>query len=292
MAHVLFTWELGDNFGHLVSYRGLVASLLADGHRVSFCAKRLDNARTVYGDSAVALRQAPVPNDDASPVCRGLHTFCEILLNNGFHDAAVVARRVAARQDIFAADPPDFLIMDYSPTAMLAARREGLAGAVAGNGFTIPPRVAPLPPLRYWEPADRGRIEASEARLVAIFNEVAGAARPLAAFHEFYLPFVELLRCFRELDHYPRRDGSEYLGTFPIGDYGIAPPWPDGEGDRVFGYLQPSATSEAVLQALAARGNPACVYCPEYFRRGIDPPPADNIRYLDQPMQIGQAVRE
>jgi UDP:flavonoid glycosyltransferase YjiC (YdhE family) len=75
-----------------------------------------------------------------------------------------------------------------------------------------------------------------------------------------------MLLTYPELDIYPERGPSDYYGITDSGEGKAVPDWPLGAGPRLFAYLYSYFKGlDALLAAIAARKQPALVFC-----RGID----------------------
>ena len=292
MAHVVFAWELGGGLGHLVRYRRLIARLCEAGHRVGFIARDHARAAQVFAPSPVAVAAAPW--DETPPAARVTppNSFAEVLLNSGFADPAQLTRRLAAWCALLREREPDVLVADYAPSAVLAARVLGLRAIASGNGFYLPPSLTPLPPLRYWEAADRAALAASEARLLAQLNAaLAACGGPLAgSVAEAVLGDEQFVHAFAEFDHVYERPGAEYLGAWPSAAFGIAPAWPPGRGPRLFGYLDPEVLLPELLAAVAALGVRLCVYAPGVAPTTVAATP--DVTWMPGPVDLEQAAAE
>ncbi len=292
MAHVVFAWELGGGLGHLVRYRHLIERLCDDGHRVTFIARDVERARRVFAGRAVAYAAAPWGDTPLAARVRPPNSFAEILLNSGFSDAAQVAMRLAAWCELLRPCAADVLIADYAPTAVLAARVLGLRALASGNGFYLPPRMTPLPPLRYWQAADRPALAASEVRLLGNLNAALTACggRAAATVVEAILGEDQLVQSFAEFDHVYERPGAEYLGAWPSLEFGVAPVWPPGQGPRLFGYLDPTVLLPELLEAVAAVGARLCVYAPGVAAAVTAAAPS--VAWMSEPVDLARAAVE
>jgi UDP:flavonoid glycosyltransferase YjiC (YdhE family) len=292
MARILFIWEMGDHFGHLLSYRALIENLVCDGHEVVFYVKRIENARRVYDSMGIRLREMPPLKLPPRPPYPRPNSYAEVLLNTAFHDLAQARARVAAWRRILLEEHPDKIVFDFSPSAMLANRTAGIPAIVAGNTFSTPPAVTPLPALRYWEVPDRERMQRNEACLLENLNAcVESSDRRLASVAElFNLPV--LLRTFEELDHYPSREHGRYVGSFAPADYGVPVVWPKVDGPRVFAYLQPCAATSAVLAELGTRSIAAVVYAPELLRKDRPSSHSRRVHYTAAPAHMATTAAQ
>lgn len=292
MAHVVFAWELGGGLGHLVRYRRLIARLCEVGHRITFLARDPARATQVFAPWPVAVASAPWDETPLAARVTPPNSFAEVLLNSGFADPLQLATRLAAWCGLLRDCAPDVVVADYAPTAVLATRVLGLRAIASGNGFYLPPALTPLPPLRYWQAADRPALAASEARLLGHLNAglAACGGRPAGSVAEALLGDDQFVQSFAEFDHVYERPGAEYLGAWPSAEFGMAPEWPAGRGPRVFGYLDPGVLLPELLDAVAALGARFCVFAP-----GVAPATvaaAPGVRWMPGPVDLGQAAAQ
>ena len=294
MAHVLFAWEFGGGLGHLVRYRALALSLLADGHKVSFYARDPQAAAAVYADTAVTVGAAPLlPRPTPPPVPRP-NSYPEILLDCGFHDPAALTACVQRWAAALSAQAPDVVIADYAPSAVLACRALGRRVLVSGSGFFVPPRLTPLPPIRYWLPADRSSLARHEADVLAAMNAALSelGARPAPSVAEAVLGDDTLLLSFEEFDHCYERPDADYLGAWPSQRYGLAPEWPAGAGPRVFAYLDRRVLLPEILAACAAVEARLCLYAPGLTAGELPPAAAAGVWLAPGPVDLSRAAAE
>ncbi|MCC6203254.1 MAG: hypothetical protein IT494_09650 [Gammaproteobacteria bacterium] len=201
MARILIAWEQGDNYGHLLRFRDLIQTLLAAGDEVVFYAKRLDLAERIYGASAVRLEPIPRLDPPRSPPRPGFESLVDILLGTAFHDVAAASLRVRQWQRILAAERPDTILFDFSPTAMLANRSCRIPAIACGNSFYNPPQLSPLPPYRAWLPHDAAALQRRETELLGRLNQSRPSDTPaLDTVADLFLTERMLLHTFPEFD--------------------------------------------------------------------------------------------
>ncbi len=264
MARVCFTWELGQGYGHLVRYRALITGLLERGHDVTFIAKDPARARKVFAGMAVTI--VPIEPGSTPPTERlvRLNSYPEILHDFGFCRPEYLRRQLQPWLRVLRALQPDVLIVDHSPTAFVAARIGGLRVISSGNGFTVPPRVTPMPPLRYWSRREREHLIDHEQLVLDTCNTVLGehGAPALPAVAELFAGAGEWILSFPELDHYAVREGANYLGSFSAEGFGAAPRWPTLDGPKLFAYLSVATLSPELVAALRACEGNLCIHAP------------------------------
>lgn len=149
----------------------------------------------------------------------------------------------------------DVVIADHAPTALLAARSLGVARAVIGSSFNVPPAVAPTPNMRPWLTVPAERLADSDRRVLAVINQVLPPDRGLRAMQDIFAGATCFFSGVPELDSYVARQPGDYLGLQSLSTGTAAPVWPPGEGERIFAYLHADYShTERALQALAASG--------------------------------------
>lgn len=265
MARVLFCWELGGGYGHISNFLKLGRELRARGHEVVFALKDLARAENILGCHGFALLQAPLwlPQPVGVPPPGN---YGEILFSFGYFDSAGLTGVVRAWRSLFALVDADLLIMENSPTALLAARCLETPRALIGTGFSCPPRESPLPPLRWWQSDLKYRFDEHDRILLNTMNDVMRrvGSPELQRVADLLAADETFLCTFPEIDHYLKRDPAQhYWGPAFNVDEGAPPSWPTGEGKRVFAYLDPGHRDFAtVLQALGKSGRSVLVHAP------------------------------
>ncbi|MCY3023979.1 MAG: hypothetical protein NTW87_33790, partial [Planctomycetota bacterium] len=271
MPTILFAWELGAGFGHLAPYRTLTETLNAAGHRVIFAVRDVPRADQVFRPGTVTCIQAPVNNYRLREVVPEPATYAHVLKNFGYDDPVTLAGMASGWRYLLDSVKPDLVILDHSPTALLAMRGTPLRRMLVGHGFFCPPDVYPSPSLRPWLNLSHDALRADEDRVLASTNAVLqrqGGA-PLHSIGQLFAEVDEsILTTVPELDHYPQRQGGNYWGL--IANYpGDAPEWPAVDGRKVFCYLKQFGHLPALLKAVRDLGLPAVV-CPDRIPEAIE----------------------
>lgn len=291
MAQVLLAWELGAHLGHLARLGPVARALVARGHAASHALRDVTRARAMLGAAAGQVFQAPLAVQ-ATP--RAAWTLADVLLSCGYADAQGLAGLVDAWRSVFDATGCEVVVADHAPTALLAARAAGLPAVHIGHGFSIPPRVSPLPVFRDWAPPPDGHAADIDTRVLDTVNEVltgCGAA-PLGRLCDLFYPERTMLCAWPETDHYAGvgRGPDDHLGPDCAFAPGVAIDWPAGTGPHVLAYLRTSHPGHVdLLRALAALGLPTLCHLP-----GIDPAAepvrAPTLRYSQVPIDLQRAL--
>jgi len=257
-------WELGTSYGHISVLLPFARKLKQRGHDVVLVVRELHNVSNLPVEGMTVL-QAPI----WLPPMHGLPepplNYSEILMRYGYFDADGLVGLVSAWRSTFELLGSDVIVADHSPTALLAARSMGLAATSLGSGFYCPPRRTPMPNMRAWLNVPRNRLENSDALVLDNMNKVLATRKikPLASVSELFDIAENFLCTFAELDHYAQREPARYWGACWNMEMGQEVAWPDGEGKRVFVYLNPQSRDFAkVLEAIAALGLRAIVCAP------------------------------
>ncbi|REK15827.1 MAG: hypothetical protein DWQ37_08390 [Planctomycetota bacterium] len=180
---------------------------------------------------------------------------------------------------------PEVVVMDFSPTALLALQRWPARTVLLGSGHACPPDVSPLPDMCPWRDNYPDRLRATEDQVLAHLNrqlDQQGAATLDRVGQLFARVDANLLTTFPELDHYPERGDGDYRGV--IGQLpGERPDWPKGQRPRVFVYLKPSASCDALLSELRRRELSTLAFMPK-----CNAAQHGTLRITDRPLAIDE----
>jgi UDP:flavonoid glycosyltransferase YjiC (YdhE family) len=292
MARVLLCWEQGNGLAYIEGMAMAARLLKEAGHEVLCAPRDLRHAERLLGGT-FPFYQAPTQVIPDGEQLGNPMTFADVLMNLGYGNATTVAARVRAWRNLLDQLRPDIVRCANSPGTLLAARGTGMRTLAVAIGFIHPPMISPLPNLRSWnKDAVPERMAAREAQVLAAMNQGldAIAAPRLASLGALY---SEIDRCdlytYPELDEYGPRDSVHYLGNFQPG-LGEAPTWPAGPGKRIFAYLDATERNLAVLQALAASGQPVLVYMPHVPEQLRKQYAAGKLRIVDKPIDLPRAA--
>ena len=294
MARMLVAWELGGGFGHVMRVLPLAVELRDRGHDVWVVARDLVRAELVLGRAGFPVLQAPVARSVTSrDLARG---YADILGNCGYGSIESLSAILGGWRRLLDLVHPDAVVIEYAPTAALAARALGVPLVLIRQGFFVPPLTRPLPPLQPWRPASPADLAAEEAKVLATVNHVLGQAGgpPVEALTQLFDADERCLCTFAELDQFSGREGDTYLGPIFGVPEGEAPEWPPGSPDsRVFVYL--SATHKEIDQVfagLARLGVPAFGYVRDIQEGAAERFNSANVRVSPRPVAIAEAAAE
>src|SRR5262249_1313975 len=138
--------------------------------------------------------------------------------------------------------PPDLVLAEHSPTAVLSGRILGIPTARIGVPYTMPPAQNPLPELIHWDPLPESERLKDEERPLANINRALGEAGcdPLPHLGALFATDEDFVCSFAELDGVAAAGGEprrQYWGPVTVSFTGSRPQWPSGEGPRLLAVL-------------------------------------------------------
>ncbi|MGZ5596117.1 MAG: glycosyltransferase [Usitatibacter sp.] len=294
MARIVFAWELGGELGHAMACNALARVLHARGHRIAFAFRELHQVSFLADTAPYELYQAPVSVSEGHGVPIPA-SFAEILVGCGYDRADHLAGLLGGWLSLLGRLEPDLVVADFGPTALLAARVLGLRRASFGNGFSIPPRLTPLPAFRFDEPVPAERVSQADARALASVNGALqrfGVA-PLASLAQQFESDEDFLMTFPELDSYGTRPRAGYWGPRFSVDSGATVHWPASGGKGVLVYLKSNQPQlDALIDALAASPHRVAAFIPE-----LDAARCERLRgpsriVSEEPMRLAPLLAE
>ena len=296
MPTVLFTWELGAGFGHLMPYHALAKSLHDDGFTVVFAVSDVERAKNVFSGSNVIVTQAPVNMAFDNIKQNDAIAFPDILSNYGYLNVTELSKAIAAWRILFAEIKPDVVVVDHCPTSLLALRGLPTPRVLAGIGFACPPDTYPLPVLRDWLDVNLADVCTREDQVLGAMNAALGTvgAEPLQNLGQLFSDVDEIaLLTLPELDHYrAQRKNGKYWGRFPLTASGV-PDWPAGVGPRIFVYLKYAAEqTETFLKTLHQTRCRAIVFLDSAPDLLPDSFSSDNVRIERKFLDLNRICQE
>lgn len=255
MSCILIGWELGLHLGHLGRLLPISSRLQARGHALSAVVCDLSAADKMLGRQ-ITLLQAPQAK--TAPPSRPLASFADVLLTQGWRNPSTLAALVRGWLGLIKLYRPDLLLLDYSPTALLAARIARCPVALIGNGFEIPPAEVPWPPFPGFPWVDRESAIVAERTALTNANTVLKqyGTPPLDAMKDLLATEIVALATLPELHHYGPGQDVAYLGPLRVEMQLPKVAWPRSTvaqtGPRIFACLRPDTRGvTAILGGLA-----------------------------------------
>jgi len=264
MSHLAYAWELGGGAGHIGGFAAIARSLQSSGHEVTFIVKDLVNTEALVGDRGFPVFQAPTRHITATQP-QITASYSGMLLSNGFDQELALRARVKAWVNLLKTLAPELLIIDHSPTALVAARILSIPYVLFGTGFFAPPILSPMPSFRTWLHIPPGRLEQTDIQVIHNVNKVLTqfAAEPLNSLSDLFAAQESFLCTFKELDHYPMRTNASYWGPRFESENGDEATWPLKGRRKIFVYVHPYYPNlHNLLEALQKTEYSVLVYCP------------------------------
>ena len=252
MSRILFAWEMGANYGHLVVSLRIARKLRERHHAVAFAVRDTRAAAELLAPERFPFVQAPTLGRRAR-LSKPPANFSEILLGEGYADPMGLLGAVQAWRSLIQLSQPSIILTDYAPTATVAAHSLQKPYAVLSNGFGAPPPVSPLPSIRPWEEIPAQHLIHADKTVNAAINAVLDAvgAHNTTTVAELYRQ--PLLCIFPELDPYGPRDGESYIGPIFALPGARRADWPTTGKRKILAYLRPDIPGFPVLtEALSA----------------------------------------
>ena len=258
MARVLLAWELGANFGHISGLAPIASELLGRGHEVIAALSDIQESPRFLSPD-VQLLQAPrfvLPRASKAgqPRPQPPRTYCDVLNASGYEDPDQLATMVRSWRALLRLIGPDLVVYESAPTALLASRGLTFRKVGFGSGYSVPPRVSPLPAFLPQLGLPFAEAEKRERQLVQAINEALARSQipAIRSMSEVFELDATLIKSVPELDQYGERSDVDYVGPSYTLDTGGEVDFPAGDAPRVFLYLRPphAGAIDAVINEL------------------------------------------
>lgn len=290
---VLCTWEIGGELGHISRLSAIAQALEARGYKVVVALKDLSRALPFFQDTRATLLQAPVWLPRIT-MQRPIACLADSLLLLGYLEPDPLDCLVRAWRALFDLVQPDLVVLDYSPTAMLALADRDVPKIQVGSGFCDPVAGHPIADWRPYASADQ-LVQRQERRVLEVINEVRRRHRwpALAQLADMFAVDRVLITGFREFDCYGalRRAAIYCLAATSSGKPPVR--FPAGR-PRLVAYLKPAYPQlPLLLRGLALCGASVVVVCPggplELLRAAASERLSFSTELLDLPGAMAEA---
>jgi len=298
LARILLCWELGGGLGHLTPLQQISKYYIQQGHEVWLASKDVAKVRRVFADLPVKLLQAPFTENsrELGVEKQAASGFADLLRRVGYHDELALTGLVQAWQTLLGLVKPDLILIDHSPTALLASRGMAVPKIAVGSGFSTPDDNSPVGLFFHNEIAKKNALQAEEG-VLRIINQVCltqkiptlSSLRDLFSQQEFCLT-----RNYSELDHYGYRSHSQrrdfvYVGS-DAGTFGELVDFPHYKGPKVFCYLKPCPELPVLLKTLQSIECSAIVVTAGVPKALIEAHRAKHIVFSDVPVNMQHVI--
>ncbi len=292
MARIAFAWEMGANYGHLSGFAPVAKELLERGHEIVAVLQNPHDARHFF-DPRIAILQAPVVRKPPAKDRPQQVTFADLIKPLGYDDPVELATLIRVWRSTLELVRPALVLYDAAPSAQLASRGLGFGKVTMGSAFAIPPRTVPLPLLFKHLNVPFPELEKREGAVLKVVNAALGelGLGHVEALRDILEADLDLLRGYKELDHYGSRTSGEWFGAGYSLDSGVEVDWPPGDGAKIFMYLRPPVRSEALLKQLAPLGYRIIAVMPRLVGQGFVGNLPSNIRLSKDPARLRSIVQ-
>lgn len=239
MSKIAFAWELGANYGHLSRGLPIAQRLSTQGHDVLFAVCDVQIAETLLTPHGFAFIACPRVNS-AARRDRSAANYGQILADCGYSSRAVLRAHLNAWVHLWRLIAPCAVVIDHSPTALLAARILAIPAMLVGTGFTIPPDRDPLPSILLRQSISPMKLRESDHLILGNINDVLQSFNhpPLARIADMFSGLPARLTTFAELDHYSDRREATFIGPIASEQSKARMRWSSSRQTKIFVYLR------------------------------------------------------
>lgn len=285
--HVLFVWELGGNYGHLMRILPFAERLRSFGCLISFLVADTHIAEEVLLPRGFAFEKTFTryhQTEQKAPSC-----FADLLRWAGFNTAQMLLRSVDEYVAYFRDNEIGVVVGDYSPCAAVAAKAAGISYFAVGNGFEIPPQTHPLPSIRPWDNVSESDIKISCNQVLSVINEVLGGYKkqPIDSVSGIFDIERSFIASYPELDHYGQRPVGKYIGLTNVqasSDAGL----PKNFSPSIFAYVSnASISNDSIVEALGREHAKTLLVCRGYNNKKEMP---SNIFHSHHPVDFAKFI--
>jgi UDP:flavonoid glycosyltransferase YjiC (YdhE family) len=300
---LIWCWEIGGGLGHLSRIRSFAAPLAEKGDVVWYALKDVTRTRGLFSNDDVIL-QAPTWHAQATGLMPPVN-YAAVLAHQGWLGAEYLEARVRCWIRLFELSKAQVVMLDYAPTAHLAARCLGLPTLRIGNGFEIPPAQTPYP-LFVTQNRDLKELVQLQETVGRVCQEVIKSVASSDIVKTLDLPLEQLLQASAdyvvgppELDHYAEnsvgRNGINYIAAerrkSPKPVIENKTMWTDAQRPRVFVYLNPGHSSfDVVLRSLAELNTQVIVYAPGAHMKVLHERYKGNFQFYSEALDLPQIL--
>jgi UDP:flavonoid glycosyltransferase YjiC (YdhE family) len=136
MSTVGFAWELGANYGHLARSLPIAQCLRARGHKTMFAVRDVEVAHALLTPAKIGFIGAPCLTRPAASVTSPVN-YSQMLLGAGYAQPTTLSALLCAWIHLWQSIEPDCVVIDHSPTALLAARALDIPAVLLGTGLKL-----------------------------------------------------------------------------------------------------------------------------------------------------------
>lgn len=261
MRRILLTCELGGGISYGYRLAALARRLVADGHEIHVATPLQSPVHLAFKGINAFFHRPPALNPTGGEGYAA--SYAQVLLRSGWSDTDQLTSAIQGWGKGFRKIAPDLILVEFAPTAMLAAQTTTIPVVAIGTGYTLPPLAIPMPFTQGWRVPAEGQLEAVEAEALLAMNTALTrlGSEPLQHVAALFRTQGNIVCGFPELSHYPQQASYPWVGPIYSMSGGVKPAWPPHQGPRVFAYLQASHPHFVpLLKAIAERRLPTILY--------------------------------
>lgn len=295
MSNFIFTWELGNNSGHIAELLPIAKALKKRGHTVNLLFREIHEI-DLSNLNDIPVFQAPVWLPNLSGLPENPISFPEVLLYCGYHQETYLTKMVDVWCNTLKIFNPDVLIANYSPTAILASRILNLPIITIGTGFYTPPQSNPLPSARPWLKDVEQRLLDSDNRVTTTINSVLNhfGNESIVSCADLFNVQKNFFLTYPELDHFQSRETNllnDFVGPIFEMSKGLRVTWPKDENVKVFVYLRPDFRDLAlIIKSLSELNYKVIAVIPGLSRPDKEKFDSKNVQIFTESVQLDSVV--
>jgi len=277
MAHIVFAWELGSNYGHIARMYFVSELLLASGHSIDFIVpdiKRLKDFGPTLVAEKVKAYPAPRARKKVGKLSRNPDNFSEILLSFHYYETNLLRNVIHDWRKLFKQLKPDLICFESAPTAILAARGVDVKTANISSFYFTPPDHYPMPSFTYNKSISTETLKKSDDFLL---HNIQNALDDFSesSIYAYFETDANILAAVPELDFYEpyRSSKTRYYASLISGNFGCRSlNWSSNTyRKKVFAYLSVSYPClKLFLRELNTQDLEARIFISGMTQEGID----------------------
>jgi hypothetical protein len=272
--NILLAWEFGRNLGHITRLTELAK--VCDGLGFSAAwALPAQYACTLTPGALSAMNPSCVVSPkvvaQALKAQTAIHSFADILAALGYNDPFALQEAVIQWVKIFDRFKVERVILDYAPTAQLAAALVNLPATQITNGFDSPPADCPLfdaaMSCQALTESNKQTVRAINASFLQVGKRLNFNSRP--TLHDVLRHPTRVFDCIPELDPYGlREENAHYVGPILKTNVSGGPAadlprtswhWPGSAGAfNIFVYVRDESLCGDLIEAIQGEANVIC----------------------------------
>jgi UDP:flavonoid glycosyltransferase YjiC (YdhE family) len=296
MKSILFCWELGAGFGHLLRIKPVIIRLMETGCRVVVMTPDIAKTANVLRLEKIQFLQSPIHQTSLAPRIEPMRSFPQILFNHGFGNLHELSAKTNAVRFMLDSVTPELVICDHAPLTLLALRTRNIPKITIGCGFCSPAAHTPFRDLRTWLPSADNQIFADEQAVLQNINQylVSESQQEISQFGQLYRDVdAAFLATIPELDPYAAwRDFEIYLPP-AYENQGETPQWAKSNLKKCFIYLRRHPKLPDILHSLRLLPVSTLVaYIPDCPKELIDAYATDRFKISPVPFQTDKITQE